>query len=271
MKYAIGIYFWCHCLTSPDFITLESAPSSQCECSKGRFQARKATSGPCARVEKRSWLWDAKGQQCQVSTPTSRFALASSSCRCIRWPSSTRANFSPTLNSELFACFRSFKKPWNRIFPWPLRLRLSRSSSCLTCKPMSAFWSNEDQCHPYQYHGISLLPQAVIKCTMSWHIVQLGREEPAWKLHSLHCVVRPSLKMNTAMYLLSTVHSKATARVREKRLFTDHWWHKNRAWLSERSFYSIPPQRAQANESNQLQHHCPSQQQKKVPCRHISD
>lgn len=111
---------------------------------------------------------------------------------CIRWPSSvtcTRASFSTTLNSELFACFR--RKPWNWIFPSRLFLclRLSTSSGYPTCSPCLGSGVTRTDAVPTYAIPNSFLTQATIKCSMSWRTIQLGLEEPGWKLHSLHCMV----------------------------------------------------------------------------------
>lgn len=72
------------------------------------------------------------------------------------------------------------------------------------------------------------------------------------------------------MHLLNAVHSKATISMREKRLFMDHGWHKNRLQLSEHSFYSTLSQMAQADKSNHLQWHYYCNTKNPIPPRHIS-
>lgn len=141
-------------------------------------------------------------------------------------------------------------------------------------QPTPGFWSDEHWCR-YHTYAIpnSFLTQAVIKCSMSWHIIQLGLKEPGWKWHSLQRIVyyepfpwpicsQTKLKeLNTVMYLLNTVHSKATASMTEEKLFMDHWKNKNKLQLPQHSCYSTLSQAVQDNESNQLQQHYPSLKQ----------
>lgn len=46
-------------------------------------------------------------------------------------------------------------------------------------QPMPGFWSDEHWCR-YHTYAIpnSFFTQAIIKCSMSWHIIQLGLKEP---------------------------------------------------------------------------------------------
>lgn len=159
MKYAIRIYFWCHFLTSPDFLTQERAPSLRHEFSKGRFQACKSTSGSCPCVEKQAWLWDANRQQRCVLKPVTLFALASSNHHCIHWPRSMTCTVTCTCkfqhNSELRVICLLQKETlkldlsaaFGFVFETEHEFRLSELS------PMPGFWGNEGRCHSPLCHS----------------------------------------------------------------------------------------------------------------------
>lgn len=184
MKYAIRIYFWCHFLTSLDFLTRESTPSLPRQFFKGRFQACNFTSGSCPRFERQPRLWDANRQQRWVLEPIGLFALI--------WQHNLhKGKFDHNFEFRVICLLQ--KETW--IFSWHLFLclRLSMSSGYLTCSPcQSSGVMRTDAISTYAIPN-SFLAQAMIKRRMSWHIIQLGFEEPGWKLGSLHCMAHYDL------------------------------------------------------------------------------
>lgn len=170
------------------FLVSFSYISRFCNTGECRFQACKSTSGSCPCVEKQAWLWDANRQQCRVLNPISATKL-----QPLLRPLAQQHNLhkGTTLNSELSHLPASEGNLETGSFYHLhfLCLRLCMSSGYPTCSPCLGSRVVRTRAVPTYAIPNPFLAQAMIKCSMSWYIIQLGLEEPGWKLHSLHCMV----------------------------------------------------------------------------------